>query len=134
MAHDRKDMGGAGGSKDWLSDADLDALFRDEATHAPLPPSDLMARILADAERVQSEQLAVVPEAVKPSLWRKLLGGLQTAALPTGVGLAGVVGLWIGTSVAEPVVGLDLSGVYDSDFGLSLAHRFPGLTGLFPDG
>jgi hypothetical protein len=74
-----------------MPDDDLDKLLSLAAANPPRPSPDLMARVLADAEKAQPRVLGVaVPPAPRPapsgllSRLTELLGGVP--------GLAGVVG------------------------------------------
>jgi hypothetical protein len=86
-------------------DVDLEALLR--AAHpADMPGDDLVARVLADAARVQAER-AAVSAAPAPVPRRGWLGALvQTIGgwpAVSGVALAGLTGLVIGFAVPDLV-------------------------------
>ncbi len=75
----------------------LDAAFAAARAQKPQPSSDVMARVLADAELVQSE-LACLP--VRPQQRRgylrqflEALGGWPAMA---GLATAGIAGVWLG--------------------------------------
>ncbi|MDG3040617.1 hypothetical protein [Roseicyclus marinus] len=88
----------------------LDALF-DAARGTPAPPDALIARVLADAERVQAETRAAAapparagrrPGALAGALgrWIAALGGWPAVS---GVTLAGVAGLALGFALPDVV-------------------------------
>lgn len=102
--------------KNKASETDLDALF--EAARSPSAPSaDLVARVLADAESVQTgfERKAVTPSApvAAESLWDTLGGwfGLSGLAAACAMGLA---------------VGVLLPGQFDSSASDGLAALLSG--------
>lgn len=80
---------------------DLDGLFAQAASQAPVPSASLLARIEADAQAMQPRPAAAVRVAAKPRGWGFLLadvlGGTRGMA---GLTLAAASGLWIG--VAQP--------------------------------
>ena len=87
-------------------DAALDALFEAARAAAP-PPDDLVARVLADADRVQAEAraaTAAAPRAKQRSgvrgRWIAALGGWPAVS---GVTLAGVAGLALGFALPDVV-------------------------------
>ncbi|WP_095590312.1 hypothetical protein [Actibacterium ureilyticum] len=86
----------------------LNAYFAEMRADAPVPSQDLLARIVADAER---EQPKAAPKAAAPgggrvlSWWRDLPGRM---ALAGGLTAATVAGVWIGYS---PPATLDLLNV-----------------------
>lgn len=125
--------------KPGLDEADLDRLFAEARVDTPLPPSDLLARIEADAIRFQPPPPPLVATPVPRSArgaW--LLDLIGRVALPSGVVAAGLTGLWIGLS-AGGVVGADSFGastlsLYDSELGMQMVYEFPVLAGLWPEG
>ncbi|WP_138468915.1 hypothetical protein [Poseidonocella sp. HB161398] len=115
-----------------LDDAALDRLLA-EMRHAPeLPSAALLARIEADAARIQDERRAAA--APRGRGWLDGIGALAARlALPTGLVAAGLAGLWIGLS-AGTGAGFTGASVYDSAFGLQMIYEFPALAGLLPEG
>lgn len=103
-----------------FDDKALEALFaaaREDAAAEASP--DLLARVMADAERVQAEQ-QIAQAAPQPAaeeaggLWAAIwqtLGGWPSVS---GVAMAGLAGLWIGvtsgTALMQDTLGLDLYG------------------------
>ncbi|BDW84556.1 MULTISPECIES: hypothetical protein [Roseicyclus] len=84
----------------------LDALF-DAARQAAAPPDALVARVLADADRVQAETRAQSAPATPPvrrsgpfGRWIAALGGWPAVS---GVTLAGVAGLVLGFAAPDVV-------------------------------
>lgn len=78
---------------------DLEALFEAERKNAPDPSTDLLARIMADANQVQNELGAGdAAPASAVGFWttlRSVLGGWPTFA---GLATAALAGVWIGVS------------------------------------
>lgn len=100
-------------------DSFLDALLDEERrvrTGAdPEVSADLMARVLADAERVQAGFATVAPRAAPPraGLWAQIGAALGGWPAMAGLAAASVCGLWLGIS---PPQGLsDTAAVYYSD-------------------
>lgn len=80
-------------------DAALEALFAAARNRAPEPSADLLARVLAQAEAVQAEQVArrpKAPAARRGGAWRGLLDLIGGWGGVGGLAAAGVTGLWIG--------------------------------------
>ncbi|WP_172331519.1 hypothetical protein [Mangrovicoccus sp. HB161399] len=114
-----------------IDDAALDLILAGARADAPLPSAALLARIEADAARLQP---APPPRAEPRRSWLAGLGALAgRLALPAGLVAAGLTGLWIGLSAGT---GADFNGasVYDSAFGLQMIYEFPALAGLLPEG
>ncbi|MBR9844401.1 MAG: hypothetical protein GYB25_14675 [Rhodobacteraceae bacterium] len=96
-----------------VQDQELDALFaaaRDDAAQAP--SSDLMARVLADAEAMQPKPAAPV---VRPQSRGGLVSGILSAigGWPSlgGLAAATVAGVWIGFSATPTVLPDGLAGL-----------------------
>lgn len=84
-------------------DAQLDALLG-EARRAAVPSDDLVARVLADAARVQAEGRAAAPvPSPRPGLLRGLMAGLGGWPAVSGVTLAGITGLAVGLAAPDLV-------------------------------
>ena len=75
---------------------DLDDLLGQAAQHKPHVPSDLMARVLIDAEQMQPQLRPAKPIGLWSALV-EMIGGWPAVG---GIAMAGVAGLWIG--VAPP--------------------------------
>ena len=73
-------------------DALLDAVFETARRQEVVPSDDLMARVLADAERERPGPVAVA----RPGPWTRFLDGLGGWPALGGLAAAGVAGLWIG--------------------------------------
>lgn len=96
----------------------LDAFFADAADQRPDPSPDLMARILADAEAVQTAALAppaAPPGAQEPGFFATLWAGLGGGAGLTGLITATLAGLWIGLSPPQVVDSVTASVLGTSD-------------------
>ena len=96
-----------------VQDQELDALFaaaRDDAAQAP--SSDLMARILADAEAMQPKPAASV---ARPQSRGGVVSGILSAigGWPSlgGLAAATVAGVWIGFSATPTVLPDGLAGL-----------------------
>lgn len=72
-----------------------DALLREVAAQTPLPDDALMARVLADAARIQMAPVVAAPGRF--AQLREMMGGWPGMG---GLALAGIAGLWVG--VAPP--------------------------------
>lgn len=87
-------------------DAALDALF-DTARQAAAPPEALVARVLADAHRVQAESRALTappaPPARRSGLFGRWIAALGGWPAVSGVTLAGVAGLALGFAAPDVV-------------------------------
>ncbi len=120
-----------------MSDADLDALLSDLRSHPPEADARLLARIVDDAQAVQSSRTsvrAVVPTR-EPALrrWISALGGSVALA---GLGTAAMAGLWIG--IAQPASLIDvtdqLSAALGREAALDYVELFPDFTTLQIEG
>lgn len=78
----------------------LDDLLAQVALQKPDVPSDLMARVLIDADRLQPRAMAPQPTG----LWNALLDMIGGWPAVGGIAMAGVAGLWIGIA---PPTGID---------------------------
>lgn len=82
-----------------ISDAELRGMLKQIEADVPAPSDDLMARVMADAERLRPVPGARIAGAAPSEGFFEglvaLLGGWKGAG---GLVTAGVVGLWIGTS------------------------------------
>lgn len=80
-----------------LSDAALEALFADvrDAAEPPVPDA-LMARVLADAQRLQPVMTAPVRHRTRGGWWRALFGAPGSPGTAAGLVAAGLAGVWIG--------------------------------------
>ena len=127
MAHDPKQS--LVGSDD---DAFLAQVFADARSDAPLPSADLLARIEADAARLQPLAQPVRARA-EPGLGEKLGRWVGRLALPSGLVAAGLTGVWIGLSFGG-LGGVTAYSLYDSDLGMQIIYEFPALAGILPEG
>jgi hypothetical protein len=84
-------------------DARLDALLA-EARGGTSPSDDLVARVLADAARVQAETRPAPPvPAPRPGHLRGLIAALGGWPAVSGVTLAGITGLAVGLAAPDLV-------------------------------
>lgn len=79
------------------SDDALEAALANARNAPPTAPDDLMARVMADA-------LAAMPEAVRPSLWRQLLGALGGWPAMAGLAATASIGIWAGGVLSDDLV------------------------------
>lgn len=115
----------------------LEQIFAEARAEAPLPPADLLARIEADAARVQpgpgavaGPQSAAAPGA---AVGQRLMAWLGQWVMPAGLASAALAGLWIGIS-AQGLLSSYGALAFESDMGLQLMYDFPALAGLLPEG
>ncbi|MDP2493734.1 hypothetical protein Q8W25_06880 [Shimia thalassica] len=96
----------------------LDDLFQVAAADPKLDPtSELLARVMADAEHLQPapQELNTAPEQVKLGLFAQMvqvLGGWRPMA---GLATAAVAGLWIGFSASSSLAPQGLTGLVSDD-------------------
>lgn len=79
---------------------DLDDLLNQVAQQEPHVPSDLMARVLIDAEQFQPKVSVIETRGI----WTTMLDMIGGWPAVGGIAMAGVAGLWIGVA---PPTGLD---------------------------
>ena len=76
---------------------DLDAALAALKDEAPLPPSDLVSRVLSDAVAVQA---GLAPQHATPErrqgIWQELLRTLGGWPAMAGLATAAVAGVWLG--------------------------------------
>jgi hypothetical protein len=107
-------------------DLALDALFQTARAQTIGPDDDLIARIMADAARLQPKPAALVPRPINRPGWLAALGGWPALS---GLVAASATGFWLGVAPPEGLttwatsylgtadtVSLDPSGDY---YGLS---------------
>lgn len=123
MEHDKKQS---------LDDFELDRFFADARCETPLPSADFLARIEADADRLQP-RVVVPPRVTKHGLWERLATWIGRVALPSGLAAAGLTGIWIGLSLGASDSTSSYS-FYDSDLGMRIIYEFPVLAGIVPEG
>ncbi|MBU2937437.1 MULTISPECIES: dihydroorotate dehydrogenase [Pacificibacter] len=100
--------------EDFLSDADLDTLFADAQSDAPVPSDAFMARVLADADSVQEASGAGLPDwarskpaqPVRKSWFANLLDSVGGWRGGAGLATATVMGLAIGLGAPTTVTDL----------------------------
>jgi hypothetical protein len=117
-------------------DTALDALFASAAQDTPDPSSELLARVLSDAETLAAARKT--PVDVKPSKnWRP-----DFAALIAGIGgwpgIAGltsvaVAGIWIGYDQTDTLIGL-ADGYLDTSTLYDLADFMPSVDDILGEG
>lgn len=99
-----------------LSDAELEQLFEEMAASNPVPTTDLVARIIADADGVMNDRATGVIAVQKPLGLRQrlasFLSGIGGWPAVAGLATATVAGIWIG--YAPPSSVSDLASSYIS--------------------
>lgn len=103
------------------NDPDLEVFF--EAARAePVPSDDLVARVLADAARLQADQTVIVPAPARPG-WLEAIGGWLTVS-----GLAGACAAGLALGIVLPTA---LGAGFETSFGVLLgADAGYGFTGF----
>lgn len=82
-------------------DDDLDALFAAVRQMQPAPAPGLVARVIADADRVQAGFAVPARPAAGLRAWLAAVGGaLGGGAAVAGIATAALAGFWIG--IAQP--------------------------------
>lgn len=105
----------------------LEAYFAAERDAATLPSTDLLARIMADADaqiaQAQSVEVAAVPHRGLFSSLLDAIGGWPSLA---GMATATVVGVWVGFSqpAGFDLVAEQLLGVEDTTYLVDLVPAF----------
>lgn len=80
-----------------MNDSDLDDLFMTAQRQSAPVSSDLMARVMADADAFMPQPVGVTPaEAPRVSLWSAILEALGGAGALAGLSTAMLAGVWIG--------------------------------------
>lgn len=107
---------------------ELDDVFRAAAAGTPQPDQALLARVLADAQRVQDGFATASPaaRAQHPGPWHEFLSALGGWRAMAGLATAAAAGVWLGAF--PPGFLPDATGVYlgVSDAGY-LIDTAPGL-------
>lgn len=111
---------------------DLDALFAAEIDAPIAPSSEFLARVMGDADRIQSEFSSSQAESVSGnSIWQSLVAAIGGWTTVAGLATATVAGVWIGVS---PPSGLDIltDTVLGESFGYS--DYLPNLDSVLTEG
>ena len=122
--------------KNKLSNAELDGLLAEAASQATTPSSDLMQRIIADADAV-AEAKEVKPKPAPQPRRRGILGGLLAAIggwpAMAGLATATVAGVWIGYASPDTLDGI-ANGLLTSRTAYEVGDFMPTLDDLFYEG
>lgn len=78
-----------------MGDPDLDDLFAQARKAVPVEDAALLARVYADALRLQPQPAQPMP-AAKPGVWAQLVAALGGRRGLAGLGTAAVVGVMLG--------------------------------------
>ena len=112
----------------------LDDLFARARGGASAPDDDLVARVLADAEAVQSTFAGPAPRPAQRGLWARMLDALGGWPAVSGLAAATVAGFWIGVAPPTPVAELTAS-VFGDTVNVPMVPTDLGFdTGAFADG
>lgn len=118
------------------TDTQLTSFFEAASQHAPEPSDDLMARILADAARVQAEhgaQAAPVLRPARASILSRALGVLGGWGALAGLATATVAGVWIGFAAPDGLA--DYTDLILPNAGYGMNDLMPGIDSyLLEDG
>lgn len=112
-----------------MNDTDLDALLTQARSTPPQPSEALLARAVADSLAMQPAPLEQAPKSVQLGKSGHFWDWLASAALPTGLAAATLVGIWIGMSSADSV-SLQAAGFLETNWGMDMLHRFPAISGF----
>lgn len=109
--------------EDNWQEAALVPFFDAARKQAPTPSTDLMARVLEDAEAAQVRYAAATRSAApRAGLWARIRQGLGGWPAMTGLAAAGLAGVWIGLALPEVLPGLEpTAGDYVVDIAPDLA-------------
>ncbi|MFD1911517.1 dihydroorotate dehydrogenase [Halodurantibacterium flavum] len=111
----------------------LDPFFAAMKTRTPAPGEDLMARILADADRLQPAPPAFAPRRSLRPRWREALSAFGGWQAVTGLVTATVAGLWLGLSPPAAVAGL-AEGLWSQPVALELTDQYEIFADLLGEG
>lgn len=112
---------------------DLDDLFATARKAAPVPPADLVARVLEDARQAQPRPVAPLRAAPSPGggLWGALAGLFGGGGVLAGMGTAAVAGLFMGFAMPDQV--LALTDVLASSADAAAIEMVPGIDALIAE-
>lgn len=112
---------------------DLDDLFATARKAAPVPPADLVARVLEDARQAQSRPVAAMRAAPSRSggFWGALTGLFGGGGVLAGMGTAAVAGLFMGFAMPDQV--LALTDVLASSADAAAIEMVPGIDALIAE-
>lgn len=122
--------------KNTLSNAELDGLLAEAASLATTPGSELMQRIIADADAVAAAK-EVKPEPAQQPRRRGILAGLLAGIggwpAIAGLATATVAGVWIGYASPDTLDGIT-GGLLTSQTAYEVGDFMPTLDDLFYEG
>lgn len=111
---------------------DLDDLFAEAASKPVAPSGDLMARVLADAARMQPQPRArVAAPPPRLGLWAGLAALFGGGGMLAGIGSAAVAGLFIG--FVQPTSLTSLADAWSGDTQLDSVDLMPGIDALLTE-
>lgn len=114
-----------------IDDAELERHFAAARTTPPEPNPAFLAQAVADARQHQPPKR---PSSTRlgPGRIAGMFAWLGRAAMPMGLAMATLVGVWIGVS-ARDTVAQPAAMLMETGLGMDLVHRFPTLGGFLEE-
>jgi hypothetical protein len=111
-----------------MQETDLESLFATARAERPSPSAGLTARIMADAEAVQSA-FRPAPVPARPRRWSGWIAAIGGNGVLAGLATATLAGLWLGFAQPAPVSALTqtVSDAFAADAGLGSVELIPSL-------
>jgi len=122
--------------KNTTSTAELDGLLAEAASLATTPSSELMQRVIADADAVAEAKKVTskpTPQPRRRGLLAGLLAGIGGWPAIAGLATATVAGVWIGYASPETLDGIT-NGLLTSRTAYEVGDFMPTLDDLFYEG
>lgn len=121
--------------KNTLSNAELDGLLAEAASLATTPSSELMQRVIADADAVAEagEVKSIPAQPRRRGFIAGLLAGIGGWPAIAGLATATVAGVWIGYASPETLDGIT-NGLLTSRTVYEVGDFMPTLDDLFYEG
>jgi hypothetical protein len=120
-----------------IDERDLDDLFAEARSVAPVPSSALLARVEADAVAAQGARARVRPAARRPAgAFARWFAGFGGGPALAGLAGAAVAGVWLGVVQPAPVAGLAgrLSEALGQDGAFDYVELIPSFDALDAEG
>jgi len=118
------------------SNSELDGLLAEAASLATTPSSDLMQRIIADADAVAEAKEVKsnpAPQPLRRGIMAGLLAGIGGWPAMAGLATATVAGVWIGYASPDTLDGIT-NGLLTSRTAYEVGDFMPTLDDLFYEG
>lgn len=113
-------------------DDELELFFDVARAETPVPSQDVLARILADADKMMPVAPVQAP-ARAPGLWAGLLAAVGGWPAVAGMATATVAGVWIGFAQPDGVGDL-ATGILPDMIAYEVVDLFPSYDGLLVEG